>query len=779
MNTFPAQKISLKEKQTRDKVTGMTWGESCVKYLIDNADWDNDLEEIARIKRIIHGEHNDEDYNYVLNPLNTNVAKYKRFGAKLRNFNILQPVRNLYLGEFGKRFQNIQVMETNPDDDNLYKKGLNLLVKNYYTQKVINELNALGISTGQESQEQAPLEEEIQEYKRKFDENRVITGQETLDFIKFDKDLDDKYMDVYTDWVDVGRAFTYKGISHNDIDFEWVPAEELSFPKNNKSRFIEDGAWAVRKEHCQPHEILDRFHDKLDEDAKDALHKELTQGTFNLGTEARHVVMPTQYIGTNDYRNARYRSLGTDGIGLYHAVWRSWRKIGYLTYIDEIGQIQEMEVDETYKLDKENGDLAIEWDWISEVWEGRYMDINDGYYFDVRPLPYNRMELNNSSKQKLPYNGRFMLTQDGRVASIMKTGEPYQVLYDITHYQFEKVLNKNKDKIAVIPQGLIPKGKNGWDEEKFMYYAHAGSMMMIDETSPTAGLAMQGIKVLDMSLGSYIKDMYEIMTAIKMEFWDAIGMNRQRFGDSKASDGKSVTEQAIFRSAIISEELNRKFEKFQEKDYAGLLDLSKLAYINGKKGKYINSEQREAFLSIAPDDALRRLESDYGVFVRNSAAENEKLEMLKQYAFSMAQNDRNPSLLTEVLDMTNFTKGKLILKELEEKERAYQQQVQQQDHQNNMEVEQVKEASKQADRDVEIYKADRDYDKVMDKALLELGKDNQQQQPEDDTEERRMNDHKIQTDNKKLDLDKEDLERKKKETNAKVKQMAKAPKVNS
>src|SRR5690606_39712207 len=104
----------------------------------------------------------------------------------------------------------------------------------------------------------------------------------------------------------------------------------------------------------------------------------------------------------------------------------------------------------------------------------------------------------------------------------------------------------------------------GSNEENFFYYANANSMMFIDETSPTASLALQGIKVLDMSLANYARDMIEIMTTIKNEWWEKIGMNRQRFGDVKASDGKGNTEQAIFRSSVISENLSRRFEKLEE-----------------------------------------------------------------------------------------------------------------------------------------------------------------------------------------------------------------------
>lgn len=768
MSLFPSQKLSLAEKLKVDDVTKKHWGHNCVDFLIENANWD-DREEIFRLKRVVEGETRDEDYKYVLNPYNTQLDKYKRFGAKLRNLNILAPVRDLYLGEFGKRFKNIQVLESNPTDDNLYKQGLNILTKNYYTQKSINELNALGINTEKESKDQPPLKEVIAEYDREFDANRVITGQETLDFLKYDKELDDKYQDIYQDWIECGRAFTYKGISFNDVDFEHVPAEELSIPKNSSSSFIEDGSWAVRRRIAPIHEILDKFHDVLEDDTKTYLNEKLTNDSGSL--KGGFTVLPTQYISsTDELNNTGFEN--KEGLEYYHVVWRSWKKVGVLNYIDQLGQPQEIEVDETYKLDKEHGDLDITWDWISEVWEGYSLE-DEGHYWNIRPLPYNRMALNNSSLQKLPYNGRVLKTVSGNIKSIIKTGEPYQALYNIVSYQREKIINKNKDKILLMPQGLIPKGKGGWDEEKFMYFAHANSMAVFDETVPSASLALQGIKVLDMGLGNYIKDMSALLADIKYDWWEAIGMNRQRYGDTNSSDGKGVNEQAIFRSAIISEELNRKFEKFQEKDYAGMLDLSKLAYIDGKKGKYVNSQQREAFLSINPDDAIRRLESDFNVFVRNSNEEYEKLQGLKEYAFSYAQNGGKAKMFMEMLDTTNFTKGKEYISKMEELEQQRIDAMEERKNEVAENIETSRRESEQLKLDADIYKADKDYDKAIDVKLLEIGNNPETDTNESqDTEQEKMNNHKISIDNEEINLKKKDLNRKQKETNAKVKSLA-------
>lgn len=779
MAILPRHKISTAEKEKTDE-NGLNYYKQAGNYYIDQTIHNQDRDDILSLYRLLENKLDNKDYEYVLNPYNTSIDDYKRYGARLRNYNILSPVIDLYTGEFGQRFKTVNVLDANPDDDNKYKEGLQRTIKNYYAQEQINNLNALGIDTKRESQEMATLQEEVAKFNQDFDSNKAITGQEILDYIRFDQDIDDKQQDAYIDWLTCGRVITYKGIFHDDLDYEVVPPWEVTTSSKGRTNFIEDRDWIVRRQVMTANQILDRFHGKLTSDQENTLEA-LQQDSTSIG--AGYVRLPTQYISSEeDYQ--QYSILDSvDGIEVFHVQWKGWRKVGLLTYESLMGQIEEMEVDDTYTLDKDHGDISIAWEWQSEtneVW--RIGDAQHDIYVDAGPLSYNRMELNNSSAQKLSYNGRYNTSTTGDIKSIVKSGRPYQVIYNILHFQFEKTINKNKDKIVVMPQGLIPKGKGGWDEEKFMYYAHANSLMVIDETRPTAGLAMQGVKVLDMGLAQYAKDSIELMTAIKNEWWEAIGMNRQRYGDSKASDGKAVSEQAIFRSAIISDELNRKFEKFMEKDYAGLLDLSKLAYINGKKGKYINSDGREAYLRMNPDDAIHRLDTDTNIFVRNSRQESEKIQTAKEYGFSIAQNGSTPEML-ELIDASNFAKTKKLIAEIDENNKRREEANQQAQQKSTEAIEQAKRDSEQATRDVEVYKADKDYDKAIDSKLLDLGQADDIKGMDDrlkvENEEAKMNSHKINMDREDLRLDKKGMALKEKETNAKIKALKEKPKTTT
>ena len=292
----------------------------------------------------------------------------------------------------------------------------------------------------------------------------------------------------------------------------------------------------------------------------------------------------------------------------------------------------------------------------------------------------------------------------------------------------EKVINKNKDKLVVMPYGLVPR-KKGMDTKTTMYHADATSILWVDETAPNAALAAQMIKTLDMSLGSYIRDVYDLIKGIKQEFWDSIGMNAQRYSDIDQGSGKGTTEQAIIRSAIITYDLNRQMDKLIEKDYTGILDISKLAWRKGKKGKYLLSDGSQAFLELNADEALFHAESEYSVFVRDSTELSEGVQMLKGAINQVAQQTGSLSAIAEVVTNSNPEKLKNILGKIEENNKKHEQILEQTRGEQQKEIQQMINENDQANRDADKYKVDRQLEGVMYTADSKANSHNSRDEP--------------------------------------------------
>lgn len=671
---LPPQKITMAEKVIRHEKSGKNNIEETADFYIGSCNWSNHVQEILSLFDAVEGFLNPQEYSKIQNPFNQDESKggLPKYNAQLQNYNILKGVANLLMGEFGRRTHDYSVISIGPDDEVTYKDGLDVLIKGYYSQHVANELLKQGLNFGQQAKELEPLESYVEKFKAKFDEKRVISGQEALDYIKYNCDLDNKYLDAYWEWLITGRFYTFKTVNNDDVDFEIVPVYELYVPYNRHKRFVEDAPFAVRRKILPVFEVVDFFKGRLDEDVMDALELQLTQG---LGLQFTDIQMtgrngairlPTLYTN-NSSGNALNNT--ANGVELYHVVYKTWRDYYVLYYYNDLGEETTMEVGIDYVLNKAQGDIRKVRRWENVLYEV-YKCLD--FYLDAGPLEENRADLNNEGLQKLPYNGIHERSSTGAIQSIIKEGIPYQRIVNVLHYQLEKLINKNKDKLLVMPYGLIPT-KKGIGVKEQMYHADATSILWVDETAPNFQVAAQVIKSVDMSLGNYIKDSISLIEYIKQEYWDAIGMNKQRYGDVDTSAGKGVTEQAIIKSSIITYELTRQFDMVIEKDYQGLLDISKLAWINGKKGNYIRSDGSFAFLNMNQDDAIRHSEASFNVFVRDASQDTEAINALRAQATNLVQNGGDVSVIGHLYNTKSVPKLTIILEKLEENKKQFEQ----------------------------------------------------------------------------------------------------------
>lgn len=470
---------------------------------------------------------------------------------------------------------------------------------------------------------------------------------------------------------------------------------------------------------------------------------------------------------------------------VYHTQWKTMVKVGILSYVDSFtGEVKQMDVDENYTLDKEKGDIDIKWEWNSRLWEGYRIGENifpSGY----DEVPVQRDDLNNTSICKSGYNGRYNLDRLGNINSPVKQGLDYEALYKTYHYRFELIMAKNKEKLVTMPIGLIP-NKQGWNMDKFMHYIDTTGIAWVNETAPNFINMMNGLKTLDLSLANYVKSMIDILKSVKDEYWDAVGMNRQRYGDVNSSDGKGNNEQAIFRSAIITSELYRKFDKTREKDYEGLLDYSKLAFSQGKKAQYMTSDGYRAMLDV---DVISHANNNYNVFIRDRAIEESKFETAKQLAVAASQKTGTLSQGLEILDSNNFAKVKDLVAKAEEIQKQLEQAQAQQNNETQLQISENTKQIENAKLQMEKYKVDMNYKGGIEEEIIRakatvLGFDKGMNGDADANNIQTdamslMNDTNIK--NRKLDLDERklnsDREMKDKELKLKNKQIESAEKI--
>jgi hypothetical protein len=588
------------------------------------------------------------EYKYVTDPYKNTNKTYK-LPSRVRNYNIIRPIIDLLLGEKTKRPLNYHVVVKNADAVTQKEEEMQQAVMGTLKQQFINQLNEAGLPTGNPSEETQDPAKVQEEFQQNYRDMRAVMGGEALEYMMSYLEIPDNLMTAFFDWLVTGVVCTYKAIDHEEPYYEIVNPMDLSYPDVPNVRFIEDLPSCVRKSSMTANDIVDKFYDELTPSQIDYL--ESPGSGF--------------YTGTTDgffLNRAGQNSLPGELIDVYHGVWKSFKREGILHYQDpQTGQEEETRVSDIYKPDTDAGEW-VEWFWINEVYEGYRIDKD--IYLGIKPIVEQRNRMNNPSICKLPYNGRVYSNRNSDPVSIVSLGIPYQVLYNIFHYRLELSIAKNKDKIALIEINTIPK-RHGWDEEKFMYHADANGFAFIDSTAEGKDkerVTFNNYQVLDMSLGQYIAAQFELLVAVKTEWEEMLGISRQRKGNVMASDGQGTTERAVYQSAIMTEDMFRKFETVEQRDLQGLLDISQIAWVNGKKATYIASDYRQAYLQINPEMYCN---SDFGVFVMKSGEEQDKLQALKSLALEFAQNKANPSTIAEILDSNSFSKIKMKLGEVE------------------------------------------------------------------------------------------------------------------
>lgn len=606
----------------------------------------------VRDVRIFYSAYNnqlpDSYFRYVVNPLNSSNSDYTNWPARLRPYTIIRPNIDLLEGEYERRPFSFAVKVHNADavnamQDEQYKAVLQVL-----QQQFINAMNEKGQDTGQPSQEVEMPEKVKEKVSSNYRDQRAIVGEAALDIIVDRQHLEEKFRKMFHDWLVAGECYSFKGMRGMKMVYEVVSPLDMDYDKSPDTEYIEDGQWAVRRMYLTPSDVYDMFYEELTADQIDLIEDENGHMTLRgIGTGMQSMVRDD-------------RDLRRSKVTVYHVTWKYMMKVGILSYPNDFGEIEQMEVPEQYKVDKEKGE-SVEWYWVNQVWEG--YRLADNMYFGIRPLPSQRNTVNNMSECKLPYNGRRFSDRHAQNISAVEMGLAYETLHRILHFNLEKTIAKSKGKIVLMDKNAIPK-KDGWDEEKFFYWADANGFALIDRNQPGVDKSFNQYNTLDMGLYQHITSLIELMEYVKKEWDELLGITRQRKGDVKSSDTVRGTQAAIGQSAVISERLYSKFEEFVRAELQGLLDVSKLAWVDGFQALHQGDDMRSAILQIDPSQYI---ETDYNVDISRSARDLQNLEMVRQQVQSFAQNGVSPSSIVDIVQAQSLSKLRSILQTAENK----------------------------------------------------------------------------------------------------------------
>lgn len=684
VTTIPTQTIPYSARDSE-------WRRNTVEAYIERANFkigaNSYRQWLLKLYDYYNGKIDNADYSYVLEPYG---KKRENYPAKIRNFPLIKPAIDLLKGEKAKRPFNFTVVVSDGTSQTIKERIKQKEVNENLQQWYINKLNAAGFQTGIESQEDIQLPEEVErEFERSWRDNRAIMAQKALQYLIPYLHWHEKIEVAWADFLISGYVFTHRGVINDEPFFEVLNPMDVDYDKDPNIDFVEDGNWVVIREMVERSSIIDRFHKFLTKEQIDRLEnpKDSNRDVFYWYNREDQVY-------DNDWDS--YAEVAT-------VYWKSLKKVGFRTYIDEFGDLYEEVVDEDYEFN-EDTDIDVEWEWINEVWQGYRID--GDIYIDIKPYVHQRSSIDNPSKCKLPVNGRTYSSRNSTNISLVELGIPYQLSYNIFKYRLENAIAKSKDILAMMDINLIPKN---WSMDKFMTILEATGIAWVNYQKEGAVFNPQHQAVLDMSIKTI--DQYIGLLQYIREEWEFVsGVSRQRMGQTSPYEGKGVTEQSIIQSSHITEDYFNKFAMVEQRDIQALVDYAQIAWVNGKKAEYV-VDGYPHYLDIDPDTFTH---AEFGVFVKSASKEYNKLQQMQALGQAAIQQGAPMSIITEMIDSENFAELKDKIKKAEE----YAQQLQEQAQQMEQELKQAELQEKQADREFQAQQNELDRQNNIDVALV-------------------------------------------------------------
>lgn len=712
--TFPQQKLPLSKKNE-------DWQHSCVNYIIGEGNvvsggmTKTRFGEMQTYYNLYNSIFDEKDFKRVTNPFKVDDG----FPATPQDFNIIRPKIDLLIGEETKRPMNFRVVRTSQEAaSELMEKEKQMLMQ-YIMAAITARMSEEEATQFQEqlaNGEVMPPEAIAKYMERDYKDVIENTAYHTLVYLKEKLNIDNEFIKGWKDALIAGTEIYYVGVLNDEPYMERVNPLYFSYDKSPDLEYIEDGSWCCRRMRLPVAEIYDRYYDKLTEKDLNKLNEMLTGTPMNDRGE-KDPVDNFNSIQMHIYDNPVYDQKSRYCINVWHCCWKSFKKIYYVTTLDEAGQPQVTIVDETYK--KVGTELSVETDWIVEVWEG-YRAGSD-LYFGIQPIEYQHISIDNPNSQKLPYCGCIYSNTNSRPRSLVSILKPLQYMYIVLWYRLELAIARDKGKVINMDITQIPKSMN-ITPDRWMHYLSSVGVNFINPYEEGWNIAgreggkpatFNQITSLDLTMSNVIAEYIQLMDKIEILAGTISGITTQRQGEISTSELVGNVERSVVQSSHITEPLFWAHNQCKRHVLNMLLNTAKGAWeqTGKKKLSYIFDNGERAYLDIAD----KFYYEDMDVFVSDTSKDLENIRKLQQLIQPAMQNGASLLEAAEILTNDNFNIIKQKLQEMQKRQEDQIKQQQEAEQNTQMQLQQMQNEQREqelmleeAKMDLERYKIDAD-----------------------------------------------------------------------
>ena len=430
--------------------------------------------------------------------------------------------------------------------------------------------------------------------------------------------------------------------------------------------------------------------------------------------------------------------------------WKSQRKVGHLTKIDDSGAVINKIVDEHYAVvDKPMYDTTffknktkdnlvfgehIDWIWINQVWGGVKIGPNMPSWWGMQnPGGINPMYLGIMQNRlkpmkfqfkgdstlygcKLPVEGRVFSDRNTKSISLVDLMKPFQIAYNIVNNQIADILVDEIGSVIMLDQNTLPQHSLGEDWGKGnlakAYVAMKDFGMLPLDTSITNtenALNFNHFQVLNLEQTQRMMSRIQLATYFKQQAFEVIGITPQRLGQQLGQTNTATgIEQAVAGSYAQTEQyFTQHCDHLMPRVHQMRTDLAQY-YASTKPSirmQVSTSNDERVNFEINGTDLMLR---DLNVFCSTKANHRVIIEQMKQLAISNNTSGASIYDLGHIMQADSMGTLNNILKGIEAKQKAQKQEEYAQAQQmKQMEIEAMQK-EKAAERESESMEAEKD-----------------------------------------------------------------------
>jgi hypothetical protein len=428
--------------------------------------------------------------------------------------------------------------------------------------------------------------------------------------------------------------------------------------------------------------------------------------------------------------------------------WKTQRKVGHLTKIDDQGQLLQMVVTEDFKVtdkpaynttvvkDKTKDNLVfgehIDWIWINDVWGGvkigpnrtSYLGYNDGSFesiylgIDAKKPARLRFQFKGDTSLygcKLPVEGRIFSDRNSRSTSLVDLTKPFQIQYNLVNNQIGDILVDELGTVIVLDQNALPRHSVGedWGRNNLAkaFVAMKNFQMLPLDTTITNTenpLNFNHWQVLNMEQTNRLLGKVNLANYFKQQAFEVIGITPQRLGQPLGRQTATGVEENLNQSFAQTEVFFiQHSDHLMPRVHQMRTDLAQ--FYNSRKPsirlQYITAMDEKVSFELQGTDLLLR---DFNIYCSTKVNHREVMQQLR--ALAMNNNTTGASIydLGNIIKADSIAELEQTMKGIEEKMNAQRQQEMQQQQQMEQQRMEGEQQRQQAELQFRAEEAEKD-----------------------------------------------------------------------